>query len=54
MRAKVDIEDGMAVATLNNDQGNIVIKSLIDCNAMIKAENIDEVKEGMILDCMYL
>ena len=54
LRAKVDIEDGVAVATLNLDQGNIVIKSLIDCNAMIKAENGTEVKEGMTFDCMWL
>ena len=54
LRAKVDIEDGEAVATLNLDQGNIVIKSLIDCNAMIKAENGTEVKEGMTFDCMWL
>lgn len=54
LRAKVNIENGEAVATLNIDQGNIVIKSLIDCNAMIKAENVSEVREGEYFDCMYL
>ena len=54
LRVKVDIEDGAAVATLNLDQGNIVIKSLIGCNGMIRVENCKEVKEGMIFDCMYL
>ena len=54
LRAKVSIEEGMAVAALNLDQGNIVIKSLIDCNAMVKAENGVEAKEGEYLDCMYL
>ena len=54
LRAKVEIEDGIAIATLNLDQGNIVIKSLIDCNAMIKVENVEEAKAGMIFDCMLL
>ena len=54
LRAKVDIEDGKAVAYLNNDQGNIVIKSLIDCNAMIIAKGVTEAKEGMSFDCMWL
>ena len=54
LRAKVNIEDGIAIATLNLDQGNIVIKSLIDCNAMIKVENVEEAKTGMIFDCMLL
>lgn len=54
LRAKVDIENGEAVATLNLDQGNIVIKSLIDCNAMIKVENVEEAKADMIFDCMLL
>ena len=54
LRAKVDIEDGKVVAYLNNDQGNIVIKSLIDCNAMIIAEGVTEAKEGMTFDCMWL
>ena len=54
LRAKVDIEDGKAVAYLNNDQGNIVIKSLIDCNAMIIAKGVSEAKEGMSFDCMWL
>lgn len=54
LRAKVDIEEGMAVATLNLDQGNIVIKSLIGCNGMIKVENVEEAKDGMIFDCMLL
>ena len=54
LRAKVEIEDGKAVAYLNNDQGNIVIKSLIDCNAMIIAKGVSEAKEGMSFDCMWL
>lgn len=54
LRAKVVIEDGKAVAYLNNDQGNIVIKSLIDCNAMIKVEGVEEAKEGMEFECMWL
>ena len=54
LRAKIDIEDGKLVAFLNNDQGNIVIKSLIDCNAMIKVEGVSEAKEGMSFDCMWL
>ena len=54
LRANVDIEDGVAVANLNLDQGNIVIKSLIACNAMVKVENGAEVKEGMMFDCMWL
>ena len=54
LRAKVDIEDGKAVATLNLDQGNIVIKSLINCNAMIKVENCERAEAGMIFDCMWL
>ena len=54
LRAKVEIEDGIAVATLNLDQGNIVIKSLIDCNGMIKVENVEEAKAGMSFDCMLI
>ena len=54
LRAKVDIENGEAVATLNLDQGNIIIKSLIGCNAMIKVENVEEAKAGMTFDCMLL
>ena len=53
-RGKTYIENGEAVATLNLDQGNIVIKSLIDCNAMIKVENGEEAREGKVFDCMYL
>ena len=54
LRDKVDIEEGDATAPLNLDQGNIVIKSLIDCNAMIKVENCAEAKAGMTFDCMWL
>ena len=54
LRANVDIENGEAVATLNLDQGNIVIKSLIGCNAMIKVENVEEAKAGMVFDCMLI
>ena len=54
LRAKAEIIDGKLFANLNLDQGNIVIKSLIDCNAMIKVENGVEVKEGMTFDCMLL
>lgn len=54
LRAKTCVEDGKMVAYLNNDQGNIVIKSLIDCNAMIKVEGVDEAKEGMSFECMWL
>lgn len=54
LRANVEIEDGVAVANLNLDQGNIVIKSLIGCNAMIKVENETYAKEGMIFDCIML
>lgn len=54
LRAKVLIEDGKAVAYLNNKQGNIVIKSMIDCNAMIRLENVDEATKGMEVEFMYL
>ncbi|MBR3288505.1 MAG: molybdopterin molybdotransferase MoeA [Lachnospiraceae bacterium] len=54
LRGKLSIENGEAVVDLNLDQGNIVIKSLIDCNAMIKAENVKEAKAGMSFDCMLL
>ena len=54
LRAKVEVEDGKLVANLNLDQGNIVIKSLIDCNAMVRVENGAEVKEGESFDCMYI
>ena len=54
LRANVQIENGEALATLNLDQGNIVIKSLIKCNAMLKIENSEDVLEGMIFDCMYI
>lgn len=54
LRAKALIIDGKLFANLNLDQGNIVIKSLIDCNAMVKVENGAEVKEGEIFDCMLL
>ncbi len=54
LRANVQIENGEALATLNLDQGNIVIKSLIKCNAMVKIENSDEALEGMTFDCMYI
>ena len=54
LRAKVVVEDGKMVAYLNNDQGNIVIKSLIDCNAMINVEGVEEAKEGMEFECMWL
>ena len=54
LRAKAEIIDGKLFANLNLDQGNIVIKSLIDCNAMVKVENGAEVKEGEIFDCMLL
>ena len=54
LRAKVEVENGKLVANLNLDQGNIVIKSLIDCNAMVMVENGAEVKEGESFDCMYI
>lgn len=54
LRAKAEIIDGKLYANLNLDQGNIVIKSLIDCNAMVKVENGAEVKEDEIFDCMLL
>ena len=54
LRANVQIENGEALATLNLDQGNIVIKSLIKCNAMLKIENSEDVLEGMMFDCMYI
>ena len=54
LRGKMTIENGEAVVELNLDQGNIVIKSLIDCNAMVKVENVNEAKAGMIFDCMLL
>jgi molybdopterin biosynthesis enzyme len=54
LRGKMIIENGEAVVDLNLDQGNIVIKSLIDCNAMVKAENVKEAKAGMIFDCMLI
>ena len=54
LRGKMSIEDGEAVVELNLDQGNIVIKSLIDCNAMVKVENVKEAKAGMIFDCMLI
>lgn len=54
LRAKAEIIDGRLFANLNLDQGNIVIKSLIDCNAMVKVENGAEVKEGETFDCMLL
>ena len=54
LRAKAEIVDGKLFANLNLDQGNIVIKSLIDCNAMVKVENGAEVKEGETFDCMLL
>lgn len=54
LRGKMYIENGEAVVDLNLDQGNIVIKSLIDCNAMVKVENVKEAKAGMIFDCMLI
>ena len=54
LRAKCCIENGEAVAYLDLHQGNIVVKSLINCNAMIRVENNIVVKEGMIFDCMLL
>ena len=54
LRGKMIIENGEAVVDLNLDQGNIVIKSLIDCNTMVKAENVKEAKAGMIFDCMLI
>lgn len=54
LRGKMSVEDGEAVVELNLDQGNIVIKSLIDCNAMVKAENVKEAKAGMVFDCMLI
>ena len=54
LRGKMSIEDGEAVVELNLDQGNIVIKSLIDCNAMVKVENVKEAKAGMVFDCMLI
>ena len=54
LRAKVEVDNGKLVAILNLDQGNIVIKSLIDCNAMVMVENGAEVKEGESFDCMYI
>ena len=54
LRGKVNIEDGVAYMTLNLDQGNIVVKSLIDANAMIKVENVEVVKAGMKFDCMMI
>ncbi len=54
LRANVQIENGEALADLNLDQGNIVIKSLINCNAMVKIENSEEALCGMTFDCMYI
>ncbi len=54
LRANVQIENGEALAILNLDQGNIGIKSLIKCNAMVKIENSSDALEGMIFDCMYI
>ena len=54
LRGKMYIENGVAVVDLNLDQGNIVIKSLIDCNAMVKVENVKEAKAGMVFDCMLI
>ena len=54
LRGKLSIEDGEAFITLNLDQGNIIVKSLIDANAMIKVENVEVVKEGMKFDCMMI
>ena len=42
LRGVYEIENGRAVVNLNSDQGNIVIKSFIGCNAMVKVENVDE------------
>ena len=54
LRGKMYIENGVAVVDLNLDQGNIVIKSLMDCNAMVKVENVKEAKAGMVFDCMLI
>ena len=54
LRANVVIEDGRAYAYVNNDQGNIIIKSLINCNALLKIENVDMAKVGMEFEFMYL
>ena len=54
LRAKLEIIDGVAVATLNLDQGNIVIKSLIDCNGMLMAENDEELTAGKYIDAMWM
>ena len=54
LRAKMEIIDGVALATLNLDQGNIVIKSLIDCNCMLMAENDEVLTAGKYIDAMLL
>lgn len=36
LRSKIDIIDGELVASLNIGQGNVVIKSMINCNSFIK------------------
>ena len=54
LRAKMEIIDGVALATLNLDQGNIVIKSLIDCNCMLVAENDEVLTVGKYIDAMLL
>ena len=54
LRAKMEIIDGVALATLNLDQGNIVIKSLIDCNCLLMAENDEVLTAGKYIDAMLL
>lgn len=54
LRGKLKIVDGVATAFLNLDQGNIVIKSLIDCNIMLMVENGEEVVKGNFYNAVLI
>ena len=54
LRSKIDIIDNELMATLNTGQGNIVIKSMIDCNSFIKIKAGEPASQGSIVEAFFL
>ena len=54
LRSKIDIIDNELMATLNTGQGNIVIKSMIDCNSFIKINAGEHAKQGSLVEAFFV
>lgn len=54
LRSKIDIKNNELVATLNTGQGNIVIKSMINCNSFIKIPGGVKAEEGNFVEAFFI